>query len=154
MADDFSLERSARLAAVYADYRSALDASDVEKRFMPYRWWTLPNPISGMWMVYSSMLEDYATDLANIINDLTHHVSRLRAWAAVVVIEQLRAAQDDVTVRINSPGGDVAEGIAIFNALKPHKPALGLPPRPVAPSSRISPPAPVEAPGNGAIAVG
>lgn len=84
MADDFSLERSARLAAVYADYRSALDASDVEKRFMTYRWWTLPNPISGMWMVYSGMLEDYATDLANIINDLTHHVSRLRAWAAVV----------------------------------------------------------------------
>ncbi|MCW0417550.1 hypothetical protein NB689_003304 [Xanthomonas sacchari] len=38
--------------------------------------------------------------------------------------------------------------------LKPVRPALGLPPRPVAPSSRISPPAPVEAPGNGAIAVG
>ncbi len=37
---------------------------------------------------------------------------------------------------------------------KPVRPALGLPPRPVAPSSRISPPAPVEAPGNGAIAVG
>jgi len=31
---------------------------------------------------------------------------------------------------------------------------LGLPPRPVAPSSRISPPLPVLAPGNGAIAVG
>ena len=37
---------------------------------------------------------------------------------------------------------------------KPVRPALGLPPRPVAPSSRISPPAPVEAPGNGEIAVG
>ena len=44
--------------------------------------------------------------------------------AAALVIEQLRAAQDDVTVRINSPGGDVAEGIAIFNALKPHKPVV------------------------------
>ncbi len=37
---------------------------------------------------------------------------------------------------------------------KPVRPAFGLPPRPVAPSSRISPPAPVEAPGNGAMAVG
>src|SRR3546814_7404879 len=36
----------------------------------------------------------------------------------------------------------------------PHSPALGLPPRPVAPSSRISPPAPVDAPANGEIAVG
>ena len=40
------------------------------------------------------------------------------------------------------------------DTLKPHRPAFGLPPRPVAPSSRISPPAPVEAPGNGEIAVG
>ncbi|MNV89587.1 hypothetical protein D3C71_1838960 [compost metagenome] len=38
--------------------------------------------------------------------------------------------------------------------VKPVKPALGLEPRPVAPSSRISPPAPVEAPGNGEMAVG
>ena len=37
---------------------------------------------------------------------------------------------------------------------KPVIPALGLPPRPVAPSSRISPPEPVAAPGNGEIAVG
>jgi len=85
MADDFSLQRSARLATAYADYRSVLDASDVKKRrFMPYRWWTLPDPVSGLWLIYSSMLEDYATDLANTINDLTHYVSRLRAWAQVV----------------------------------------------------------------------
>ena len=38
--------------------------------------------------------------------------------------------------------------------MKPVRPALGLEPRPVAPSSRISPPAPVAAPGNGEIAVG
>jgi hypothetical protein len=37
---------------------------------------------------------------------------------------------------------------------KPVNPAFGLPPRPVAPSSRISPPAPVDAPGYGEIAVG
>ena len=41
-----------------------------------------------------------------------------------------------------------------LETLKPVKPALGLAPRPVAPSSRISPPAPVAAPGNGEMAVG
>ena len=41
-----------------------------------------------------------------------------------------------------------------FETVKPVRPALGLEPRPVAPSSRISPPAPVEAPGKGEIAVG
>ena len=41
-----------------------------------------------------------------------------------------------------------------FETEKPAKPALGLLPRPVAPSSRISPPEPVAAPGNGEIAVG
>ncbi len=38
--------------------------------------------------------------------------------------------------------------------VKPTSPAFGFAPVPVAPSSRISPPEPVAAPGNGAIAVG
>ena len=38
--------------------------------------------------------------------------------------------------------------------VKPVRPALGREPRPVAPSSRISPPAPVLAPGKGLMAVG
>ena len=37
---------------------------------------------------------------------------------------------------------------------KPTKPASGSPPLPVADSSRISPPAPVAAPGNGEMPVG
>ena len=41
-----------------------------------------------------------------------------------------------------------------LDTVKPVKPALGLEPRPVAPSSRISPPLPVDAPGKGEIAVG
>ena len=50
--------------------------------------------------------------------------------------------------------GKSVPGILRFETEKPVKPALGRPPTPVAPSSRISPPAPVDAPGNGAIAVG
>ena len=45
-------------------------------------------------------------------------------------------------------------GILRLDTEKPHKPALGLEPIPVAPSSRISPPEPVAAPGKGEIAVG
>ena len=41
-----------------------------------------------------------------------------------------------------------------FETVKPVNPALGLDPRPVAPSSRISPPLPVDAPGKGEMAVG
>ncbi len=41
-----------------------------------------------------------------------------------------------------------------FETVNPVKPALGFEPLPVAPSSLISPPAPVEAPGKGEMAVG
>ena len=50
--------------------------------------------------------------------------------------------------------GKSVPGILRLETVKPVRPALGRPPTPVAPSSRISPPAPVDAPGNGAIAVG
>ena len=45
-------------------------------------------------------------------------------------------------------------GILRFETLKPTNPIFGLAPLPVAPSSLISPPDPVEAPGYGEIAVG
>ena len=45
-------------------------------------------------------------------------------------------------------------GMTRLDTEKPVKPAFGFAPRPVAPSSRISPPEPVAAPGNGEIAVG
>ena len=50
--------------------------------------------------------------------------------------------------------GWMKSGISRCDTEKPTSPALGLAPRPVAPSSRISPPEPVAAPGNGEIAVG
>ena len=50
--------------------------------------------------------------------------------------------------------GSFVPGRFRFETWKPVRPAFGLEPRPVAPSSRISPPAPVEAPGNGEMAVG
>lgn len=51
---------------------------------MPYDWWSLPNPLSALWLPYSQMLGDYARELANIINALTAYVQRLSAWADVM----------------------------------------------------------------------
>ncbi len=85
MADEFSRDRSEKLVTLYKAYRAALDAAPVGGEFMPYRWWTLPKPLSAAWMAYSQMLGEYATELANIINDLTNHVHRLRAWDTVLV---------------------------------------------------------------------
>jgi len=50
--------------------------------------------------------------------------------------------------------GSSAPGSRRSDTVNPTSPALGFAPRPVAPSSRISPPEPVAAPGNGEIAVG
>ena len=84
MSDHFSFARSQKLVKFYAAYRAALDASQVGGEFMPYRWWKLPSSLSAAWMAYSQMLQEYATELANIINDLTNHIHRLRAWDSVL----------------------------------------------------------------------
>ena len=56
---------------------------------------------------------------------------------------------------ISFPSQDsIKVGILKFDTENPLNPALGFAPIPVAPSSRISPPEPVAAPGKGAIAVG
>jgi len=84
MTDDFTQKRSEKLVSLYQRFRHALDATAPDGKSMPYRWWTLPDPLGGIWMPYSSMLGEYATELANIINDLTNHVHRLRAWDEVI----------------------------------------------------------------------
>lgn len=81
--DEFTRQQSEEAIRLYTAYRYVLDHSERDRRLMPYRWWTLPDPISGAWMPYVSMLDDYASELANIINDPTHDVQRLRAWARV-----------------------------------------------------------------------
>ncbi|GAA6202936.1 hypothetical protein NBRC116599_41620 [Aquicoccus sp. SU-CL01552] len=76
--------RSQKLVRYFAAYRAALDASQVGGELMPYRWWNLPSSLSITWLAYSQMLQEYATELANIINALTNHVHRLRAWDSVL----------------------------------------------------------------------
>ena len=81
--DEFTRRQSEEAIRLYTAYRCALDNSAQGCRFLPYRWWTLPHSINGAWLPYVNMLEDYATELANMINDLTRDVQRLRAWACV-----------------------------------------------------------------------
>ena len=84
MSDEFSRKRSEQLVRLYATLRNELDAMPNAGRWMPYRWWSLPDPLGIRWMAYSEMLGEYATELANSINDLTHHVHRLRAWSRII----------------------------------------------------------------------
>lgn len=84
MIDEIGRHRSKKLVSFYQAYRTTLDATPVSGCFMPYRWWKLPNPLDATWLAYSEMLGEYATELANIINDLTMNVHRLRAWGNVL----------------------------------------------------------------------
>src|SRR5688500_1000357 len=63
------------------------------------------------------------------------------------------AGRGDGAASGNSHGSS-APGRRRSDTVKPTRPAFGFAPRPVAPSSLISPPEPVAAPGNGEIAVG
>jgi hypothetical protein len=84
MTDKFSQDRSEKLIKFYEAYRAAYDAALFDGKLMRFDWWELPNPIDGTWMAYCQMLGDYATELANIINELTNNVHRLRAWDFVL----------------------------------------------------------------------
>jgi hypothetical protein len=109
--DEFTRQQSAEAIRLYTAYRHELDHSEICGRFMPYHWWTLPNPLAMPWMPYSSMLSEYASELANIINDLTHDVHRLRAWAYVTAAlsneEKLAASHEFIntlgTVALGRP---------------------------------------------------
>jgi len=94
MPDEFTLQRSQRLAQLYTQFRAELDATKTGGRWMPYHWWRLPDPLHIMWMAYSEMLREYASELANIINGLTHNVHRLRAWAVVIAPLSLDEKQE------------------------------------------------------------
>lgn len=84
MRDEFGAKQSEVYVKLYTQFRATHDAIPIGGHFMPYRWGNLPNPLGITWLPYAQMLDEYAGELANIINDLTHHVHRLRAWAAVV----------------------------------------------------------------------
>ena len=109
--DPFTLEQSEQAIRLFTAYRNELDCAENNGRFMPYRWWSLPDPINALWMPYTQLLNEFASELANIINDLTHDVLRLQAWERVVAPlsddEKLAAAHEFIdtlgTVALGRP---------------------------------------------------
>lgn len=53
-----------------------------------------------------------------------HLYSEILPGEAARIVAELAADPGPVEVRLNSPGGSVAEGLAIFNALKPRRPEV------------------------------
>lgn len=84
MPDEFRAQHSEALVLLYTKYREELDSTEIGGKWMPYRWWQLPESLSVRWMAYVEMLQEFASELANIINDLTHNVHRLRAWGTTL----------------------------------------------------------------------
>lgn len=91
--------------ALYRRYRQALKGEPLTGRFMPYDWSPLPDRLGVRWMAYSQMLQEFARELANAVNDLTHRERRLRAWATALndsdnkaLLDAQHAVADDVAV--------------------------------------------------------
>lgn len=98
---------------LYARFDQAMQARepDDSRRYMPYDKSPLPDPLFWEWMAYSQMYDEFIRELANIINKLSEHVERLRAWAAVVPglsdyekLDACHIAIDDLaTISLNLP---------------------------------------------------
>jgi len=69
---------------LYQAYLLARQSVALHGGFIDYDWIDLPDPRAGIWIIYASMLEDFARELANGINDLINHAHRLRAWDTVL----------------------------------------------------------------------
>ena len=69
---------------LYRRFTEARPATESIGRIMPYDWTAMPERMAAAWMAYSSMLDDFAREVANAINALTINVRRLHAWGAVL----------------------------------------------------------------------
>jgi hypothetical protein len=70
---------------LYRRYLEARPKADDLGKIMPYGWVKLPDSLFGDWMVYSTMLDDFARELANAINQFTLNVRRLKTWDALLL---------------------------------------------------------------------
>lgn len=69
---------------LFRRYTEARAATESVGRTMPYDWTGMPKRLAGAWMVYSSMLDGFAREIANATNAFAMNVRRLHAWAAVL----------------------------------------------------------------------
>lgn len=69
---------------LYRRFTEERAATEGVGRIMPYHWTGMPERLAGPWMAYSSMLDDFAREIANAMNAFTINVRRLHAWGAVL----------------------------------------------------------------------
>lgn len=69
---------------LYRRFTEARPATESVGQIMPYNWTGMPERLGGAWMAYSSMLDDFAREIANAMNAFTINVCRLHAWGAVL----------------------------------------------------------------------
>lgn len=72
------------LRSLFERYMTAYEAIADFGPVAPYRWASLPQPLSLKWLPYGQMLEEFSAELSNVLNDLSAHVCRLQAWAEVL----------------------------------------------------------------------
>lgn len=71
------------LSNQYSAYLQLIDTVPTAAPFADYHWGNLPDPLSGVWLPYSQMFNEFARELANIINQLISKEHRLGAWEIV-----------------------------------------------------------------------
>jgi hypothetical protein len=71
-------------AELYHKYLAALSAAPFEGQIMPYEWSQLPNSLHPAWIAYHQMFQEYSSEIANAVNQLTNYLHRLRAWDLVL----------------------------------------------------------------------
>jgi hypothetical protein len=81
---DAPSERSQRLCKLYARFREHLDAMPRAHGPIRYNWWNRAASRDAFWMPYSLQLDEYARELTNVVNRLSHQILQLRAWAYLI----------------------------------------------------------------------
>jgi hypothetical protein len=68
----------------YSAYLGVIDTVPIVGPFADYGWGNLPDRLSGVWLVYGQMFDEFARELPNTINQLVSKEQRLGAWEIVV----------------------------------------------------------------------
>lgn len=67
----------------YSAYLRVIDTVPRAGPFADYDWGNLPDPLSGVWLAYGQIFDEFARELANTINQLVNKEQRLGAWETV-----------------------------------------------------------------------
>jgi hypothetical protein len=70
---------------LYRKYRATLSQVTFRGQFLSYGWGQLPPSLHMVWMPYREWFQEYANEIANIVNQLTRDVNKLDCWHRALV---------------------------------------------------------------------